>query len=488
MPGKHVCRSVQKAVEVQHSSFSRRNFLWRFGGGLGGIALAQLLAENGLLGAQTVRNNPHHLPKARRVVQLFMSGAASQCDMFDYKPELIQRHGQKFDPGGKVELFQSDPGPCMKSPWEWQPSGQCGKWMSGLVPHLASCVDDIAFIHSMVSKSNIHGPATYMQNSGFVLPGFPNMGAWISYALGSLNENLPTFVVLPDVRGFAPNGPANWSAGFLPGQHQGTMLRIGKPNPIYDLFPPPSATYITPESERDGRALLHEFNRQHAAEREGDSRLDARIASFEMAARLQLSAPEVLDISGESAATKKLYGLDREITQDFGSRCLIARRLLERGVRFVQVWSGADNGFPRRNWDSHENLEKDHGEMGTSMDKPAAALIKDLKARGLLDETIVLWTTEFGRMPCTQGGKGRDHNPFAFTNWLAGGGVKGGVTFGQSDEWSYKVAEHPTYCYDIHATILHLLGLDHTKLTFRHNGIDRRLTDVHGEIIESIIA
>lgn len=473
--------------------FDRREFLWRFGGGLGGIALAHLLGRQGLLAESRpvtgvgATGGLHHRARAKRVVQLFMSGAASQCDMFDYKPALIQRHGQKFDPGGKVELFQSDPGPVMKSPWGWKQHGECGKWMSDLVPHLASCVDDMAFVHSMVSKSNVHGPATFMQNTGFVLPGFPNMGSWISYGLGSLTDNLPTFVVLPDSRGFAPNGPANWSAGFLPASHQGTMIRAGKPNPIFDLFPPESARYVTPESEREGADLLREMNRAYASARVGDSRLDARIASYEMAAKLQLSAPEVMDLRGETEETRKLYGLDEKITEEFGLRCLIGRRLLERGVRFVQIWSGADNGFPRRNWDSHEDLARDHGEMGTGMDRPAAALIKDLKARGLLEDTIVLWTTEFGRMPCGQGAKGRDHNPFAFTNWLAGGGIRGGVTCGESDEWSYKVADKPTYCYDLHATILHLLGIDHSKLTFRHNGIDRRLTDVHGEIIEGIL-
>jgi hypothetical protein len=474
------------------SKFDRREFLWRFGGGLGGIALAQLLGEQNLLAEPAAPHSEwkgglHHRARAKRVVQLFMSGAASQCDTFDYKPALIERHGQKFDPGGKVELFQSDPGPVMKSPWAWKQYGQCGKWISDLVPHIASCVDDIAFVHSMTSKSNVHGPATYMQNTGFVLPGFPNMGAWISYGLGSMNRNLPTFVVLPDVRGFAPNGPSNWGAGFLPAAHQGTMIRVGKPNPIFDLFPPDSAKFITKKSEADGAKLLAELNREHLANHPGDSRLDARIASFEMAASLQLTAPESLDLSGESDATKKLYGIDEKITEDFGTRCLVARRLLERGVRFVQVWSGADNGFPRRNWDSHEDLARDHLEMGTGMDKPAAALIKDLKARGLLEDTIVLWTTEFGRMPCGQGAKGRDHNPFAFTNFLAGGGIKGGVSFGESDEWSYKTASTPTYCYDIHATILHALGIDHEKLTYRHNGIDRRLTDVHGEVIREII-
>jgi len=416
-----------------------------------------------------------------------MSGAASQVDTFDYKPELIKRHGQNFDPGGKVELFQSVPGACMKSPWTWKQYGQCGRWMSSLVPQLASCVDDMAFIFSMVSKSNVHGPATFMQATGFVQPGFPGMGAWISYGLGSLNDNLPAFVVLPDPRGFAPNGPANWSAGFLPAEHQGTMVRANDKVPIADLFPPEQAG-VTKKGDADAQALLKRLNREHLKTREGDSRLEARIASYELAARLQQSAPEVLDISNESRATRQLYGLDEKITEEFGHRCLIARRLLERGVRFVQLWSGADNGFPRRNWDSHEDLARDHADMGTSMDRPAAALLKDLKARGLLEDTIVLWTTEFGRMPCSQGGKGRDHNPFTFTNWLAGGGIKGGVTYGASDEWSYKAVEKPTYCYDVHATILHLLGIDHEKLTFRHNGIDRRLTDVHGHVIKELLA
>lgn len=470
---------------------SRREFLWRYGGGLGGIALASLLGEEGLLAASpspALNGGLHHRAKARRVVQFFMSGAASQCDTFDYKPELIKRSGEKFDPGGKVELFQSDPGVCMKSPWEWRQHGACGKWISGLVPHLAGCVDDMAFVHSMVSKSNVHGLATFMQTSGFVLPGFPSMGSWVSFGLGSLNQDLPAFVVLPDHRGFAPNGPANWGAGFLPPSHQGTMIRLEKPNPIHDLFPPKEAAFITPESEKEGMILLDSLNREHLARKGADSQLQARIASFELAARLQLTAPEAMDISGESDAIKKLYGLDEKITEPFGRNCLVARRLLQRGVRFVQLWSGADNGFPRRNWDSHEDLARDHLEMARNMDQPAAALLQDLKRLGLLDDTIILWTTEFGRMPCSQGSKGRDHNPFAFTNWLAGGGIKGGVTYGASDEWSYKVAANPTYCYDIHATILHLLGIDHTRLTFRHNGIDRRLTDVHGDVITEILA
>jgi len=457
---------------------SRRQFLARSGGGLGALALADLLRGG---------REPDHAPRAKRVVQLFMSGAASQVDTFDYKPLLLRRNGEAFDPGGKVELFQSSPGAVMQSPWRWRQRGQCGRWVSDLVPHLGGCVDDMAFLHGMVSTTNIHGPATFLQTTGFVQPGFPSMGAWASYGLGSETDDLPTFVVLPDARGFAPGGPRNWSAGFLPTQHQASMIRPGREHPIHDLFPAEEAAFVTEQSERDGRAALARLNRLNGAERAEDQRLDARIASYELAARLQLSAPEALDLADETAEVRALYGVDREPTADFGRRCLVARRLLERGVRFVQIWSGADNGHPRRNWDSHEDVERDHGIMAAEMDRPAAALLVDLKRRGMLDDTIVLWTTEFGRMPCSQGGKGRDHNPFGFTNWLAGGGVKGGVSYGATDEWSFRAVEDPTYGYDVHATMLHLLGIDHERLTFRHNGIDRRLTDVAGRVISDIL-
>ena len=453
---------------------TRRDLLFRSGGGLGGVAFAALLD------AQT-RPAP-----AKRVVQIFLSGAVSQCDTFDYKPLLIQRAGQPWDPGEKVELFQSSPGVTMPSPWGWKQYGQSGKWVSDLMPEMGGCVDDMAFVHSLISKSNIHGPATFLQTTGFVLPGYPSAGAWVSYALGTMNKNLPDFVVLPDPRGVPPNGPANWGAGFLPASHQGTSIRVGAADPIQDLQPPKDS-FVTADSDRDGLALLKRINEAHRAARTGDSRLDARIASYEMAARLQLSAPEVLELSGESAATRALYGLDNPLTADMGRRCLTARRLLERGVRFVQIWSGADNGFPRRNWDSHENLAKDHGELGFSVDRPVAALLKDLKSRGLLADTIVHWSSEFGRMPCSQGSKGRDHNPFGYTTWLAGGGIGGGVSYGATDEWSYKAVEKPACGYDIHATMLHLLGVEHTRLTFRHNGIDRRLTDVHGHVLGELI-
>ena len=354
----------------------------------------------------------------------------------------------------------------------------------------------------MVGKTGVHSQGTYLQATGFQSPGFPGMGAWVSYGLGSVNENLPAFVVLPDHRGFASNGPKNWDSAFLPQQHSGAIIYPGKPNPIEDLFPPKSASYITPGSESATHHLLEKFNREFAESRAGDDRLDSRIRSYELAARMQLAAPEALDISREPQYMLDLYGIDqstktwpREInapeeTDYFGRKCLIARRLLERGVRFVQIWSGNDNGFPRRNWDSHEDIQRDHEPLALGMARATSALIQDLKARGLLEDTLVLWTTEFGRMPCAQGGKGRDHNPFCFTNWLAGGGVKGGVTYGPSDEWGYKPAEREnfTQVYDIHATILKLLGIDHRKLTFRINGIDRRLTDVHGEVINDLIA
>jgi hypothetical protein len=492
------------------NSPNRRDFLWQAGGGLGGIALSHLLGQEQLLAEAPGSLFPapsfpggglHHAAKAKRVIQLYMSGAASQCDTFDYKPRLVQDNGKQWDPGEEVQLFQSSPGKTMQSPWTWRQYGRCGKWINDCVEPLGQCVDEMAFIHNMVSKSNVHGPATFMQATGFILPGFPSMGAWISYGLGSLTDNLPTFVVLPDPRGFAPNGPKNWSAGFLPAEHQGTMIRPSADNPIADLFPP-AGSFVDRASDAGVLAALEKINRQHEAQRAGDSRLDARIRSYELAARMQLSAPQVLDLSDEPQHVLKMYGLDSldldvktEINEQqevkyFGRNCLVARRLLEQGVRFVQIWSGADNGFPRRNWDSHEDIERDHWPLGRGMAAGAAALIKDLKQRGMLDDTIILWTTEFGRMPCSQGSKGRDHNPFVFTNWLAGGGIKGGVTYGESDQWSYQPANrgNPTYCYDVHATMLHLLGIDHTRLTFRHNGIDRRLTDVHGHVVKEILA
>jgi hypothetical protein len=479
-------------------------------GSFGSLALAMMLSEDGF-GDQQVNHgllNPaggavlkvlHHPPKARRVVQLFMGGAASHLDLFDYKPLLEKHHGEPSDFGEHVEAFQDGLGPWMKSPFKFAAHGESGKMISDVVQPLGDCVDDIAFVHNMQGKTGVHSQATYLQATGFQLPGFPGMGSWISYGLGSLNENLPTFVVLPDHRGFASNGPKNWGSAFLPATAQGTAIFPQRDNPIEDLLP--RADFVTEKGDREGLDLLGRFNRRYQQRRVGDSRLEARIRSYELAAKMQLSAPEALDISGEPAHIMKMYGLDRlgtqypdtinpaEEAEYFGRKCLIARRLLERGVRFVQIWSGNDNSFPRRNWDSHEDIQRDHGPLARGMAVGTAALLKDLKQRGLLKDTIVLWTTEFGRMPSTQGSKGRDHNPHVFTNWLAGGGVKPG-TFGESDQWGYKPLErdNPTQVYDIHATILHLLGIDHKRLTVRHDGIDRRLTDVHGHVIDDIVA
>jgi hypothetical protein len=320
-----------------------------------------------------------------------------------------------------------------------------------------------------------------MMNTGFVLPGFPCLGAWVSYALGNLADNLPTFVVLPDVRGLPYNQQGNFSAAFLPAMHQGTVIERG----IHDLFPQERFKFATRDADREGVALLEKMNRAHAAQHPSDSRLEARIAASELAAKMQLSAPEAFDVSRESAATQKAYGLENKVTEDYGRRCLLARRLVERGVRFVQVWSGPQGAV--NNWDNHGSIPKELPPIAASVDQPTAALIADLKQRGLLEDTLVIWTTEFGRTPFAQGGDGRDHNGGSFVTWLAGGGVKAGVAHGQSDDWGWKAAEGKTFCYDLHATILHLLGIDHTKLTWRQNGIDRRLTDVHGHVIEPVL-
>lgn len=474
------------------TTLTRRDFLGSLSTGLSGIALASLLKQERLFAAVPVPDSavrlPHFKPKATRVIQLFMNGGASQCDLFDYKPKLVERHGQPFDPGTgeRVEASISVPGAVMKSPFAWAQHGQCGRWVSSALPHTARCVDDLAFLMAMSSSSNVHGPATYLQNTGFVLPGFPCMGAWISYGLGSLSDNVPAFVALPDPRGFPYNGRSAFTSGFLPANHQGTVIRTAAPEPISHLHPPAAAKHITPASRAEGLALLHEMNAAHAAEHPGDSSLQARMESYELAARLQLAAPELLDLSGESDATKKLYGLDQPETAGFARNCLHARRMIERGVRFVQVWSGHGGGAA--NWDNHSNITSELAFIAKSSDQPAAALLHDLKARGLLDDTLLIWTTEFGRMPFSQGGTGRDHNGGTFVSWFAGASIKPGVSHGQSDEWSWKAIDGVTTCHDFHATILHLLGIDHTKLTFRNSGIDRRLTDVHGQVVREILA
>jgi Protein of unknown function (DUF1501) len=478
------------ANEQSNVLSKRRQFLWQAGGGFGGLALAHLLGCNAAL-AETPRPRPelngglHHRAKVKRVIQLFMNGGASQMDLFDYKPTLEKRHGEKVDFGIKTAAT-SVPGAIMKSPFEFKQHGQTGRWVSSVFPEIAGCVDELAFLMAMQSKTNVHGPASYMQNTGFLMPGFPSMGSWLSYGLGRLSDDLPAFVVLPDPRGLPYNNAANFSSGFLPVAHQGTIIRPNSPTPISDLFPPKSAGQITPESEQEGLALLGQLNREHLKDKPGDTRLEARIESYELAARMQISAPQALDLTQESEATHKQYGTGEKATADFARSCLTARRMIERGVRFVQVWSGA--GGASNNWDNHTDIHKELPFICASVDRPIAALVQDLKSRGLFDDTLLIWTSEFGRMPFTQGSTGRDHNGGTFATWLAGAGIERGVSFGESDEFSYKTATNGTWCYDLHATILHLLGIDHEKLAYRHNGIDRRLTDVHGHVIHEILS
>ncbi|HTD86211.1 MAG TPA: DUF1501 domain-containing protein [Candidatus Binatia bacterium] len=461
--------------------FTRREFLAQLGGGFGTLALAQFsLAEGWTLGGM------HHPAKARRIIQLFMNGGASPMDTYDFKPELARLHGQMLGPKEKPEGFTGAVGAVMKSPFEFKQYGQSGRWVSSVFPHQAKWVDEMAFLMAMTTKTNVHGPGSYMMNTGFLLPGFPCMGAWISYALGTLSQDLPTFVVLPDVRGLPYNQRANFSAGFLPAKHQGTVINAGANPPVPDLFADKKHPFATGKADHDTMTLLQKVNRRHALEHPGDSRLEARIAACELAARMQLSAPEAFDLSRETELTRRLYGLDNKVTEDFGRRCLLARRLVERGTRIVQVWSGPQGAT--QNWDNHASIINELPPIAASVDQPIAALLGDLKARGLLDDTLVVWTTEFGRTPFAQNGVGRDHNGGTFVSWMAGAGIKPGAAYGRSDDLGYKAAEGVTYCYDFHATILHLMGIDHSKLSYRTGGIDRRLTDVHGEVVHEILA
>lgn len=461
------------------SPINRREFLLRSGGGFGGLAMSQVLGSE--------RSIPHHAPKAKRVIQLFMNGGVSQMDTFDPKPKLKELNGQAFDPGtgALVESVTNSPGfKVLASPFEFKQHGQSGRWVSNVFPHIAKIVDELTFLTSMTSKTNVHGLGSYMQNTGFTLPGFPCMGAWISYGLGNINKDLPEFVVMPDPKGLPYNNLGNFTAGFLPAKHQGTVINVKSNSPINYLFPPQEAKQITAQSESDGLELLRSLNQKYAQKFPSDSQLEARIKSYELAARMQLSAPHIFDLSGETQATKKLYGLEEDKTADFARRCIIGRRMLESGVRFVQIWSGA--GGPTNNWDNHANISTELPKMTRQVDQPIAALVRDLKSRGMLEDTLVIWTTEFGRMPFSQGQAGRDHNGGTFVTWLAGAGIKPGVAHGQSDEWAWK-AKKEIWCYDLHATILHLLGIDHEKLSVRHNGINRRLTDVHGHVINEIL-
>ncbi len=461
----------------------RRRFLSGMAGGMAGVALGAMLAEGQLLAGDSF---PHHPPKAKRVVHIFCTGALSHLDSWDYKPELVKRHGQPMPGSEGLLTFQGENGNLARSPWAFRPRGESGKMISDLLPRLADLADEMCFVHSLTSKTNTHGPGEMFMSTGFTTEGFPSLGSWVTYALGSDNRDLPAYVAIPDPRGVPQQGPANWASGFLPAVYQGTAFNADRPIPHLAR---PSG--VSADDDRASRDFLKLLNDEHLKHHPGDAELSARIASYELASRMQLSAPEVGDVSKESPATKALYGLDdpNPLTAGFGQNCLLARRLIERGVRFVTLFNGAfAMGEGNLNWDGHRRIKSDYDRHGPILDRPAAALLRDLKARGLLDDTLVLWTTEFGRMPTFQKGtEGRDHNPAGYTAWLAGAGVKRAFSFGATDEFGHKAVENVVDVHDFHATVLHLLGLDHTRLTYYNNGAKRRLTDVHGHVIREVL-
>ncbi len=478
----------------------RREFLELGRTGLAGIALASLLGDGGLLAAdrsplrpaidptrpQSPRL-PHWTPRARRVLMIFCSGALSHVDTFDYKPELIKRHDQPLPGADRLVTFQGEQGNLVQPLWQFKPRGESGKMVSDLLPHLAELADEMCFIHSMTAKSNTHGPGENQMSTGFTLDGFPGVGCWTSYALGSECADLPAFVAIPDPRGVPQSASNHWNSAFLPASFQGTAFNADKPIP--NLARPPE---ISARAEASTRNFLRLINDKHLERHPGDTDLAARIASYELAARLQLRAVEVSDLSLESGETLALYGINdsNKLMDGFARNCLLARRLLERGVRFVQLFNGAyAMGEGVGNWDGHKTIKTQYDVHAPILDQPAAALIKDLKRTGLLDDTLVAFVTEFGRMPTFQkGASGRDHNPKGFTVWLAGAGVKRAFSYGATDEFGYQAVESVATIYDLHATILHLIGLDHERLSYYHNGIERRLTDVHGHTIQEILS
>ncbi len=480
------------------SLLDRRGFLGRAAMGLGGIALADLLSrDRARASALPVRPeiNPqapylpragHYPGKAKQVLVIFCSGAVSHVDTFDYKLELIKRHDTPMPGKGSFISFQGENGNLIKPLWDFKPRGQTGKMISDLLPNIAELADDLCFIHSMTAKSNTHGPAENQMSTGFTLDGFPSMGSWVSYALGTENADLPAFVAIPDPRGVPQVGPNHWNSAFLPATFQGTAFTADAPIP--NLARPSAITAGTDLATRDFLRLL---NDRHLASHPGDVELAARIASYELAARMQLKAAEVGDFKDESAATLESYGVNdaNKTKAGFAKNCLLARRLVERGVRFVQLFNGSyAMGEGVGNWDGHKVLKQQYSIHAPILDKPCAALIKDMKQRGLLDDTVIMWVTEFGRMPTFQkGASGRDHNPGGFTIWMTGAGVKRGFSYGATDEFGFKAEVNPTTIYDLHATMLHLLGLNHEQLSFYHNGAERRLTDVHGEVIHDIL-
>ena len=475
-------------------TLNRRELLSWPAYGLGGAALFSLLTRDGILRAAGVPGEaadlpPHHPPKAKRAIHIFLCGGLSQVDSFDHKPQLEKLHGKSLTADERPDVFFGQVGLLRKADWEFQRRGQSGLWVSDLFPHLAEVADELTIIHSMFAETSNHTPATFQANTGFRLNGFPTLGAWLSYGLGNDTEDLPAYVVIGDTRGQPAGGSINWSNGFLPARHQGVLMK-SKGLAIADLVP---ASPIDRGTETDSRRILREFNRRHLESRGSSDDLAARIRAYELAARMQLAVPEVTALDRETARTQADYGLDRPETADFGRGCLIARRLLERGVRFVQLFSGGAFGSPRINWDAHENVVQNHTQEALRIDQPVAALLRDLKQRGMLEDTLVIMSSEFGRTPFTQSadgilGLGRDHNQNGFTVWLAGAGLKPGMAYGATDDVGYKAVENRTSWYDFHATVLHLLGIDHERLTFYHNGINRRLTNVHGEVIRAILA
>ncbi len=479
---------------------NRRQFLGHTAQGLGGIALASLLQNEGLLadegpfrpridaGKPFAPRNPHFKAKANKVLVIFCSGACSQIDTFDYKAQLVKRHGQPMPGADGLVTFQGAQGNLTKSPWEFKPRGQSGKMVSELVPHLGELADEMCFIHSLTSKTNTHGPGENFMSTGYTLDGFPSVGSWATWALGSENEELPAYVAIPDPRGTPQSSVNNWGPGFLPAAYQGTDFNAAKP--LRNLSRPAG---VNAKQDKATRSFLQRLNEQHLKKFPGDTELAARISSYELAARMQLSVPEVSDLSTETKATLKMYGADdttNPLKAAFAKNSILARRLLEKGVRFVQLFNGAyqTGGEGTSNWDGHKKLAAQYAKHGPVLDQPTAALLKDLKQRGLLKDTLVVWCTEFGRMPTFQkGASGRDHNPDGFTAWLAGAGVKRGHTYGATDPFGWKAERDVATVYDFHATILHLLGLNHERLTYYHNGLERRLTDVHGHVIKDVL-
>jgi hypothetical protein len=475
---------------------TRRDLLSRFGAGLSGIALASLLGRDAEAAARGTRRvpaeaadpPPHHRPKAKRVVQIFLQGGLSQVDSFDYRPELLQYHGKSMPGEKRPDAFNGKVGLLHRPHWEFKQRGKSGLWISELFPEIAGVADELTLIRSMWSGIGNHTPATYEANSGFRTLGFPSAGAWISYGLGSEVDNLPAFVVLPDSRSWPTGGANNWTSGFLPARHQGVALKASGPA-IHDLRP---ASGVDAKTQAARFEALAELDRRHLALRGEEDALASRMRSYELAAKMQLAVPEATDLTKETPQTQALYGLDKPETADFGRSCLLARRLLERGVRFVQLWSGAAFGSDQH-WDAHDDVPGNHGREARKIDLPVAGLLKDLRRRGMLADTLVIFNTEFGRTPYAQSeqdkaGPGRDHNPETFTAWLAGAGLKHGISYGSSDEVGWKAADKPVTVHDFHATILHLLGIDHERLTYYHNGIQRRLTNVHGHVLREILA